>query len=165
MPSNHVYASSSFLCSPSNVGGLILFISPHSSSTPNLLHYLTADGIVFLPALLLECSREWWWCLLTLPNFFLSSEGLWLPDLLESLSFSNLFSIMFRLCNNFMLKSSCCSLALISLSLSSLWLWKSFYKFLMVSTIFMFSFLSSPCLLEFVTLIPKWISIPLLSSC
>ena len=164
MSSNHVSTSLSFLCSPSNVGGLILFISHHSSSTPNLLCLLIGDGLEMLTTLLLECLGEWWWCLLTLISFLFSSEGLWIPYFLEPLSLTNFFSILFKPSNNFMLNSSCYSLALISLSLSVLWLWTSFYKFLKVFVIFMFSFISSPCPLEFVHSMPKWTSIPLISS-
>ena len=165
MPNNHVSASSSFLCSPSNVGVLILFISPHISSTLDLLFFLKEDGLEFLCSLLLQCLGEWWWCLLTLMVLLFSSGGPWLLNFLEPLSLSNCFSIFFKLCINFMLKSSCCSLDLISLSLSDLWIWTSFYKFLMVFSIFMFSLPSSPCPLEFVPSMLKWTSIPLNSSC
>ena len=131
MPRNHVLTSSSFLCSPSNVGGLILFISPFSSSTPDLLWFLVGDGLQLLCALLLERPWEWWWCLPTLLDL-LPSKVRWLSVLYESLNLSNLFSILSRLFINFKLNSPCLSWAFCYLfgefgHLSPIFQWSSSY--------------------------------------
>ena len=161
MPSNHVSTSSS-LCSPSNVGCLILFISPFNSSTLDLQCFLVGYGLGLLHALLLEWPWEWWWCLPTLLDF-LTSEVWWLLVFLKSLSLSNLFSILSRLLINFKLNSPCCSLSSMSFLLSSRWVWASFYNLSMIFIIFPSLSIYSPCPLEFDPSNPKWTYIPLAS--
>ena len=145
MPSNHVSTYYSFLCSPSNVGGLILFISPFNSSTPDLQCFLVGDGLEILCASLSECFGEWQRCLLPLLDLLFLSGVLRLPVFLVSLSFSNFLSILSRLFNIFKLNSPCWSLTLMRFWLSARRTWASFCNLSMIFIICLSLTISSPC--------------------